>query len=56
MSIAAEALSAPFPHRHLLGIQGLSSSEITALLDLSEEAAKRGRQVDKKRDESCTSR
>jgi aspartate carbamoyltransferase catalytic subunit len=51
MSIAAEALSAPFPHRHLLGIEGLSSSEITALLDLSEEAAKRGRQVDKKRDD-----
>jgi aspartate carbamoyltransferase catalytic subunit len=51
MSIAAETLPAPFPHRHLLGIEGLSSSEITALLDLSEEAAKRGRQVDKKRDD-----
>ena len=51
MSIAAETLPAPFPHRHLLGIEGLPSSEITALLDLSEEAAKCGRQVDKKRDD-----
>jgi aspartate carbamoyltransferase catalytic subunit len=50
MSIAAEAPTA-FPHRHLLGIEGLSSSEIVALLDLSEEAAKVGRQVDKKRDD-----
>jgi len=48
MSIAAEAPTASFPHRHLLGIEGLSRSEITALLDLSEEAAKLGRQVNKK--------
>ena len=51
MSIAAEAPTTSFPHRHLLGIEGLSSSEITTLLDLSEEAAKLGRQVDKKRDD-----
>jgi len=51
MSIAAEASTTSFSHRHLLGIEGLSRSEITALLDLSEEAAKLGRQVDKKRDD-----
>ena len=51
MSITAEAPTASFPHRHLLGIEGLSPSEITALLDLSEEAAELGRQVYKKRDE-----
>jgi aspartate carbamoyltransferase catalytic subunit len=50
MSIAAEAPPS-FPHRHLLGIEGLSRAEITALLDLSEEAAKLGRQIDKKRDD-----
>jgi aspartate carbamoyltransferase catalytic subunit len=51
MSIAAEAPPPSFPHRHLLGIEGLSRSEITALLDLSEEAAKLGRQVNKKSDD-----
>ncbi|MGZ8401315.1 MAG: aspartate carbamoyltransferase catalytic subunit, partial [Methyloceanibacter sp.] len=40
MSIAAEATELSFTHRHLLGIEGLSRAEITALLDLSEEAAK----------------
>ena len=28
----------PFPHRHLLGIEGLNRLEILHLLDLSEEA------------------
>jgi len=51
MSIAAEAPEITFPHRHLLGIEGLSRSEIIALLDLSDEAAKFSRQVDKKRDD-----
>ena len=51
MSIAAQAPTASFSHRHLLGIEGLSRGEIIALLDLSEEAAKLGRQVDKKRDD-----
>jgi aspartate carbamoyltransferase catalytic subunit len=50
MSIAARAQSLTFPHRHLLGIEGLSVSEIETLLDLSEEAAKQGRQIVKKRD------
>ena len=39
MSIAAEATPFTFPHRHLLGIQGLSRNEITSLLDLAEDAA-----------------
>jgi aspartate carbamoyltransferase catalytic subunit len=51
MSIAAEASNFSFPHRHLLGIEGLSSAEITGLLDLSEEATKLSRQIDKKRDD-----
>jgi aspartate carbamoyltransferase catalytic subunit len=51
MSMAAEVPSLSFPHRHLLGIEGLSSSAILALLDLSEEASKLSRQIDKKRDD-----
>ena len=51
MRIAAEVPATTFPHRHLLGIQGLSRSEIVTLLDLSEAAAERSRQVDKKRDD-----
>ena len=43
--------SAPiqFPHRHLLGIEGLSASDITGLLDLADEAVALSRQVEKKR-------
>jgi aspartate carbamoyltransferase catalytic subunit len=37
-----------FPHRHLLGIEGLSASDITALLDLSDTYVEQNRQVDKK--------
>jgi aspartate carbamoyltransferase catalytic subunit len=51
MTLAAEAQASSFPHRHLLGIEGLSRAEITALLDLSEEAAQLNRQIDKKRDD-----
>src|SRR5579872_5463035 len=36
-------------HRHLLGIEGLSASDIAGLLDLSEEYVELNRQVDKKR-------
>jgi aspartate carbamoyltransferase catalytic subunit len=50
MSIAAQASPLAFSHRHLLGIEGLSRSEIVGLLDLAEEAAKLSRQVAKKRD------
>ena len=42
--------SAPaFRSRHLLGIDGLTVPEVTALLDLSEEAVSVSRQVEKKR-------
>ncbi len=43
----AKALT--FPHRHLLGIEGLSAQDITTLLDLAEEAIEISRQVEKKR-------
>jgi aspartate carbamoyltransferase catalytic subunit len=38
-----------FPHRHLLGIEGLSPSDITALLDLADEQVQVSRQVEKKK-------
>ncbi len=37
-----------FPHRHLLGIEGLSRLDILALLDMAEEAIEVSRQVEKK--------
>ena len=50
MSITAEATEFSFPHRHLLGIEGLSRSEIEGLLDLAEAYVELSRQADKKRD------
>ncbi|WP_034991902.1 aspartate carbamoyltransferase catalytic subunit [Beijerinckia mobilis] len=38
-----------FPHRHLLGIAGLSAQDLTFLLDLAEEAVGVSRQIEKKR-------
>jgi aspartate carbamoyltransferase catalytic subunit len=38
-----------FPHRHLLGIEGLSPQDIHVLLKLAEEAVEVSRQVEKKR-------
>ncbi|MFK8251099.1 aspartate carbamoyltransferase catalytic subunit [Ancylobacter terrae] len=38
-----------FPHRHLLGIDGLSAADATSLLDLAEEFVTLNRQVEKKR-------
>jgi aspartate carbamoyltransferase catalytic subunit len=43
------ATSYTFPHRHLLGIEGLSAEDITGLLDLSEEFVALNREVEKKR-------
>jgi aspartate carbamoyltransferase catalytic subunit len=40
--------SLSFPHRHLLGIEGLSPDEITLLLDRSESYVEQNRQIDKK--------
>ncbi len=38
-----------YPHRHLLGIAGLSPQDITALLDLAESEIEVSRQVEKKK-------
>ncbi|HMO28503.1 aspartate carbamoyltransferase catalytic subunit [Enterovirga sp.] len=38
-----------FPHRHLLGIEGLSPFDITALLDRADEAIEVSRQIEKKK-------
>jgi len=38
-----------FPHRHLLGIEGLSRPDIEALLDLADEAVDVSRQIEKKK-------
>ena len=38
-----------FPHRHLLGIEGLTRADIVALLDRAEAAVSISRQVEKKR-------
>ena len=43
------ALAPTFTSRHLLGIDGLTVPEVTALLDMSEEAVSVSRQVEKKR-------
>jgi aspartate carbamoyltransferase catalytic subunit len=48
MTSADKQLSPVFPHRHLLGIEGLSPSDITALLDLADTYVEQNRQVDKK--------
>lgn len=37
-----------YPHRHLLGIEGLSKQDITRILDLSEGYIEKNRQLDKK--------
>ncbi|AXS40864.1 aspartate carbamoyltransferase catalytic subunit [Breoghania sp. L-A4] len=38
-----------YPHRHLLGIEGLQPRDITTLLDLAEQAVEVSRQVEKKK-------
>jgi len=45
-------LNAPgrlFPHRHLLGIEGLAPDDVIQLLDLADEAVEVSRQVEKKK-------
>lgn len=39
-----------FPHRHLLGIEGLSATEITSILDLADAYVAQNRRPDKKSD------
>ena len=43
------APQASFPHRHLLGIEGLTRPDIVTLLDMAEQAIEVSRRVDKKR-------
>lgn len=45
---AAPPIGFEFPHRHLLGIEGLSAQEITGLLDLADRYVGHNRQIDKK--------
>ena len=49
MNVLSSSLAVTFPHRHLLGIEGLQAPEILALLDLAEEAVAVSRQVKKKK-------
>ena len=43
------ARNRPFPHRHLLGIEGLSPADITYVLDLADGYVELNRQAEKKR-------
>ena len=47
--MADAPLSPVFPHRHLLGIDGLSTADLLALLAMAEEAVEVSRQIEKKR-------
>ena len=49
MSAPSPPSAETFPHRHLLGIEGLRSSEILLLLDLAEAAVEVSRQIEKKK-------
>ena len=46
--MTGDASNRPFPHRHLLGIEGLSPDEITYLLDLSDSYFALSRRPEKK--------
>ncbi|WP_150526239.1 aspartate carbamoyltransferase catalytic subunit [Roseibium sediminis] len=49
MSATPTHRDTPFPHRHLLGIEGLQPHEILGLLDRADEAVEVSRQVDKRK-------
>jgi aspartate carbamoyltransferase catalytic subunit len=49
MSAPSPSPAAGFPHRHLLGIEGLQPEEILGLLDLAEQAVEVSRQIEKKK-------
>jgi aspartate carbamoyltransferase catalytic subunit len=49
MIVPAPSLEFSFPHRHLLGIEGLQRQEIVGLLDLAEQAVEISRQIEKKK-------
>ncbi|RJF87226.1 aspartate carbamoyltransferase catalytic subunit [Oleomonas cavernae] len=45
----SDSMSTGYPHRHLLGIEGLSPPAITYLLDLADSYVEQNRQIDKKK-------
>src|SRR5260221_1701107 len=49
MNLAASPPTISFPHRHLLGNEGLSADEIVGLLDLADAAVAVSRQIEKKK-------
>src|SRR5258708_34469908 len=49
MNLAASPPTISFPHRNLLGIEGLNASEIVGLLDLADAAVAVSRQIEKKK-------
>ncbi len=49
MNVPPPPPAATFPHRHLLGIEGLQPQEIVGLLDLAEQAVAVSRQIEKKK-------
>jgi aspartate carbamoyltransferase catalytic subunit len=49
MNVPSPPPAAAFPHRHLLGIEGLQPQEIVGLLDLAEQAVEVSRQIEKKK-------
>src|ERR1700738_1096126 len=49
MNLVASPPTISFPHRHLLGIEGLNAEEIVGLLDLADAAVAVSRQIEKKK-------
>ncbi len=49
MNLPSPSTVVSFPHRHLLGIEGLQPEDIVGLLDLAEQAVEVSRQIEKKK-------
>jgi len=48
MNASTKPIPAPTPHKHLLGIEGLSKNEAMAILDLAKQYIQKNREADKK--------